>query len=130
MNAKGELAQLVNRDGELGGRSCDKRLGCCRVGPDSRAKQAKLHSERDEPLLRTVVQVAFEPAALLIAGADDPRPRRAQLTHARPQLSPQSLVCERDSGGGDNRLEQLSLVRQRGVVDDRSNTLTVLLHHC
>src|SRR5207244_6381056 len=91
--------QLVNRDGQLGGRSCDERLRCRRIGPDSWAEQAELHPERDEPLLSAVVQVSLEPTALLIAGADDPRPRSAQLVHAGSQLSRQPFVPECDQIG-------------------------------
>ena len=129
MDAVRELAQLVDRCRQLGGRRRDERLRCLRIGPDSWAEQAKLHAERDEPLLRAVVQVSLEPTALLIAGADDPRPRRAQLVHPGSQLGRQPFVLERDPGGGDDRVEQFALLCQRRVVDDRGNALTVLLHH-
>ena len=42
------------------------------VAPDVGAEHPQLQRERDEPLLRAVVQVALEPAALGVAGRDDP----------------------------------------------------------
>ena len=44
-----------------------------------RADHAQVERQRDEPLLRAVVQVALEPPALGIADLDDPRARRGEL---------------------------------------------------
>src|SRR4051812_33988736 len=102
MDAVRELAQLVDRCRQLRGRGCDERLRCLGIGPDSWAEQAKLHAERDESLLCAVVQVSLQSATLLIAGADDSRPRRAQLVHAGSQLGPQPFVFERDPRSRDD----------------------------
>ena len=46
----------------------------------SRARaSAQLERDRDEALLRAVVQVALEPAPLLVAGLDEPRARRDEV---------------------------------------------------
>jgi hypothetical protein len=42
-----------------------------------------LQAQRDEPLLRTVVKIALQTPAGLVAGRDDPGPRRGKL---RPGL--------------------------------------------
>ena len=79
VDAARQLAQLVERARELG-------LGLLeqpgnRVGaPLERALgEPQLQGERDEALLRAVVQVALEAAALGVAGAHDARARGRQL---------------------------------------------------
>ena len=51
------------------------------VGSDSSAglREPEQQRRRDEPLLGAVVEVALEPAALLVAGSDDARARRLQV---------------------------------------------------
>ena len=83
--------------------------------------------ERDEPLLRAVVQVALEPPALGVAGRDDPLARRLQLGEPRLGLRVQALVLERDRRRGADRLDQLGVVVERGVVDERGDLAAVAL---
>ena len=67
-----ELAQLGQRVSELvGGGPQQRRL---RSRTEPLLQHAKLDGERDQPLLRTVVQVALEPPALGHAGLQDPDP--------------------------------------------------------
>ena len=79
MDAARQLAQLVERAGELGlglleqpgnrfGAALQRALG-----------EAQLQRERDEALLRAVVQVALQPAALGIARAHDARAGGGEL---------------------------------------------------
>ena len=86
----------------------------------------RLQRERDEPRLGAVVQVALEPAALVVAGLDEPRARRAQLHHARAQLGVEALVLQQQGGrraGGADRL----VLRERAVVHDRGDPPAVAL---
>ena len=83
--------------------------------------QAQQDGERDQPLLRAVVQVALELAAGGVAGLDDPRSRRAQVGQPGAQVGLQALVLERDPGRGRDRADELGLVLQRGVVDQRGD---------
>src|SRR4051795_11557397 len=99
------------------------------MGRYSWPERARLRAERDEPLLRPVVQVSLQPPAFLIARADDPGPRSAQLANPRVQFSRQPFVLEGDPGSGDDRVEQLALLCQRRAVGDRGDTLTVLFDH-
>ena len=86
-----ELAQLGQRVIELvGGGPQQRRL---RLGQPL-LQHPKLDGERDQPLLRTVVQVALEPPALGHAGLQDPDPRRGQL---RARLG--ALQRQRDEFG-------------------------------
>ena len=82
MDPAGELAQLL--DGHL-------QLRCGLVGRGDRvgianppgrepaSEPPERQRDRDEPLLRAIVQVALEPPSLLVGGLHDPRPRAADL---------------------------------------------------
>ena len=102
---------------ELVARAGHERLGRCRVAADVGADQPQLHGERDEPLLRAVVQVALQPPPLGVAGGDDaagatPAPRQPRLGLASA-LVLSAIAAARD------RLDQLGVVVERGVVDQR-----------
>ena len=67
MDPAGELAQLVQRRLQLGlGFGEQLRVG---VGV---AQELQCEPEREQPLLRAVVQVALESSAFRVAGGDDP----------------------------------------------------------
>ena len=66
--AVGDLSKLRPRLGELG-----RHRGL---------SSAKVQHQRHQPLLDAVVQIAFDPAAGLVAGGDDPRTRSRKLTAA------------------------------------------------
>ena len=97
-----DARQLLARAGQQ-----PLRLG---VGRELRRDEPQPERQRDEPLLGAVVQVALEPAALGVAGLDDPRARALQLVQAGAQLGLQARVLERDRGRGGDRVEQLGLV--------------------
>ena len=64
---------------ELVARGHDERLGGGGVGVDLGPHEPELDAERDEALLRAVVQVTLEPPALGVARCDDALPRGPQL---------------------------------------------------
>jgi len=68
-------------------------------------EEAELEGERDQPLLRTIVEVALQALALLLAGVDHPRPRARELDEPSLELGLQPGVLERDAGRGDHGLE-------------------------
>ena len=76
MDPARELAQLGERVGELRAGALQQVLGLA-VGLGLGDPQHQ--RQRDEPLLRAVVEVALEPAALVVAGRDDPGARRREL---------------------------------------------------
>ena len=69
-------------------------------------------------MLRAVVQVALEPAALGVARLDGARTRGAKLLELRARLRLQALVVEREAGGGADLLEQPGIVAQVGAVGE------------
>src|SRR5262249_54550160 len=75
----GELAELAEGERELVGRAAQQRLRLARLVVELRQREPERERERDEPLLRTVVQVPLQPPALGVSRLDEPRARRAQL---------------------------------------------------
>ena len=74
---------------------------------------AERQPDRDQPLLRAVVEVALEPAALLVAGGDDARARRLDLGQLAAHLHPQPGDLDRQPGGLDHALEQVRALGER-----------------
>jgi len=72
-------------------------------------------------LLSTVVEIALDPASLLIAGLHDARARRSQLSAGRPQFGVQPLVFQCEPRRGADCLHKFALFRKAGVVEDRSD---------
>ena len=73
MQSARELAQLVQRLGELVARLRRELLRLGRVAADPVLQHPQLQRDGDEALLRAVVEVALEPPALGVPGLDDPR---------------------------------------------------------
>ena len=84
MNPLGDLAELFERRRDLapGRVEALARAGVVQL----LLEDAQLERERDEPLLRAVVQVALQPLPLLLACFEDARPRSANFLQARSQL--------------------------------------------
>ena len=73
---------------------------------------------RHKPLLGAVVQVAFDPATLLVAGSDDPRPRGFDLVELAAQLDPQPRDLYRERAGIEHRGDHRSAFGEDGGGDD------------
>ena len=121
MDAAGQLAQLAERERELLLRAVDQLVGPVGIRVELALGEPQRERERDEPLLGAVVQVALQPPALLRAGLDDARAGGAQLLDAGAQLGLQPLVLHRQAGGGRDRAQQVGLLGQRHVVQDRAD---------
>ena len=89
--------------------------------------EPELERQRDEPLLRAVVQVALQAPALGQPGLEQPLARALQLVDAGAQLGVEALVVERERGGGADRRDELGLVAQRAVVDERADAAALAL---
>ena len=79
-------------------------------------QKCELERQRDESLLRPVVQVALQPLALGLSRLDDAGARTLQLLQVRLQLGVQLAVLQCDAGRCADRRQQVRLVVQRGVV--------------
>ncbi len=82
VDAVREVAQLLHRVLEVGADLLEHRLGLLGVGVGELAGEPHAHRERDEVLLRAVVQVALDAAPLGVGRLDDARPRDARSSSA------------------------------------------------
>ena len=73
-----QLAQLLNRLLDLAGQLVEHLEPCLRVVDDDVPGQAQVHRQRDEVLLRAVVQVPLDAATFGVAAGHDARPRLAE----------------------------------------------------
>ena len=73
--------------------------------------------KRHQPLLRAVMQVAFQPAPFGVPGLHDPGPGGADLLQLGLHLGLQPGVLQRHAGRGSRQLDQLRLELQPLVVD-------------
>ena len=115
------LERLVDLVLELA-QALDAALG---IPPDDLLRQLELDPQRDEPLLGAVVQVALDPAPLVLGAGRDAGARELELAHRRLGLGGQPLVLEHHGGHRGARLEQLGPLEQPFVVDDRGHHLAV-----
>jgi hypothetical protein len=121
-----ELAKVLDRAGQLLASRVDRR-DRLRVGGDP-ILQATEGEQRDgQPLLSSVVQVAFEPSALRVAGRHHAQTRRSQLLDLLEQVAVQAVALQRDAHGGKERVEELALLQEPGCVDDRADLASVVL---
>ena len=91
MEAAGELAQLGERKGELVAGGRQGRARGRRIGVELRLREPQGQRERDQALLRTVVEVALEAAPLDVTGGDDPGSRRGELLEPGVKLAVQTM---------------------------------------
>ena len=74
MDAGGQLAQLLDGGARVVERTGDELTRQLRA----LVRELEPEQDRDQALLRAVVEVAAEPPALLVARRDDPRARGLQ----------------------------------------------------
>ena len=129
MDAARELAQLLRAT--RASSSLARRASSSAVDGSSRIRfceEPQLQRDRDEPLLRAVVQVALEPPALGVAG----RRRCARARPAARRGGRCGSACRRSfssaiAGRGGDGLDELRVVVERGVVDERGDLAPVAL---
>ena len=63
-------------------------------------RQPDVVGEGQEPLLRAVVQVSFEPASFGVAGLDYPRPRRPDFAELKKYLRLKALIFQAEADRG------------------------------
>jgi hypothetical protein len=128
VDAAGDVTQLVEREGDLLPES-GQLFPHALVGRQFPLEQPQLQRQGDQPLLRAVVQVPLEPAALGLRRLDHPRPRAVQLLQSGLQLGLQPAVLERDPRRRADAVQQLGFVAQRRVVQQGRHRLPGPLDH-
>ena len=120
MDAAGEVAQLHERLLGLTVGLGDEPLRVHRVLGGAGA--AERHRQRDEPLLRAVVQVALDPAPLGVGGGDHAGAGLLQRVHAGGEALAltrlQQQAGHRDLHGGDAAAEPRRGVERAGTEGD------------
>jgi hypothetical protein len=101
-----ELAQLLDRASDLRHSLVEQPDCAVRAGTELVLRMAKRQPDRHQPLLRAVVEIALDPAALRIAGRDDPRARGLDLLELPAQLDPQPHDLDREPGRLHRILQQ------------------------
>ena len=113
-DAGGDRAQVGDRGRDLVDGGVERGLEHPRLARQRALQPAQHDAERDEPLLRAVVQVALDPAALLVAGLGDPRARGLDLGELQPQLDAQPGELDRHRGRVEHGAQQVR-APSRGV---------------
>lgn len=108
MNPAGELAQRLV---ELAPGFLED-VPRARLRSELRLQRPQVKRQRDQPLLRAVVQIALEPAPLGLSDFHDAGARTPQLLDPRTQLRLEAAVLERDSCRGDDGGEERRLQLQ------------------
>jgi hypothetical protein len=121
MHPARQLAELLDRDLQLGDGVGEHTLELGIALRQLTLCDAQLERQRHEPLLGPIVQVALDPATLLVAGGDDPAPRLLHLVELRANVCLQPGVVQRKPRGGARRLDQAGV--QLGVVHDRGDVV-------
>ena len=120
MDAARELAQLLERLRQLLARAHEQLVGRIRIARQLRLRQPQRQRERDQPLLRAVVEVALEPPPRVVARRDDARPRRAQLLFL--------LLAQRDvETAGDDADDLAVVVEERRAAPGDDAPLAALV---
>src|SRR3954447_9803120 len=113
MDAARELAQLLQRALQLAARCVEEPRRRGRVAVELALREAELERQRDQPLLRAVVEIALEPAALAHRHLDQPGPRALQPPPPRAQLGLEPLVLELERRRRGRRADEARVVTQR-----------------
>ena len=114
----GDPAQLGDGGGELVDRLVEHRVHV--HGPGVPLGEPQRHPERDEPLLRAVVQVAFQPAALGVARLQQARPARLDLVQRLAELAAQPHDLDQQPGRRPDLREQPGRGRSAQRADLRT----------
>ena len=127
MEAADELADLFERERQLGLRRRDQLRHLGRIGLEPALDQVQVQRDGHEPLLGAVVQVSLDAAALGVARGDDPGARVGHVAHRAAEVG--DVAHDRNdlvgAGGSNTRLE-LALVpevRAEPVFDGRQPAL-------
>src|SRR5580765_7674607 len=106
--------QAVSEPAELGDRALELALGLDDQRRRRRARRparaAQSLAEHAEPPVGAVLEAALEPAALVVAGLEDPQARRTEVADLRADVGLKASVRGLESGGGRDGLDQAGIV--------------------
>ena len=114
VDSMGEIAKFFEGDAHRLSR-CDVILGLRRHGL---ARQLQRDLQGDQPLLRTIVQVTFQPLPLGVSGLDDPLPRRGEFGKLGQEPCLRRYVFNDQASGSDRGDQLIRGTGQLGAVAD------------
>ena len=127
MDARGELAQVLQRLARLDLQVDERLAEPARVAGQLAARQADARDQRDELLLGAVVDVALDLAPRRLLRSDDPRARGGELVglhldrlEAAAELPGELRVVQRERRLPRERLEQLAVGRLGAAAHARA----------
>ena len=124
MEAVSEVAHLTDGPQQLSSGRVNELAGPLHLA----ARLVEPHGEGDEALLRTVVEIALDPAPLGIGRVHDPHTRGADLLELGADLRGETLVLERHPGDRRNRLDAPGILDlDRRVEDEDGQELALAL---
>ena len=94
------------------------------------AHQPEPEQQADKSLLRPVVEVALEPAALGVPRLDDTRPRSPQIFLLRPQARLKTFILEREARRRSDLVDELGVVEQAGTMDENGHRPALSNERC
>ena len=98
IDAAREIAKVVEGDARVDLQLAEHLLGLRGIAIDELLREPLADLQRDQLLLRTVVDVAFQPPALLVLCGHEALLGCLQVGQARPQLFGQSFVPKHEPG--------------------------------
>ena len=113
MQAAGQLAQLAAGQRRLLAGGGEPLLRALRVVLELAEREVDRLAEDDEPLLRAVVQVAPDPAALLVGGVHGAGAAGDDLVRAGAQCALVAAAVQLGGGAGGEDLQRVQLARRR-----------------
>src|SRR5215211_7423596 len=113
MDAARELTKLLERDAQLAARSGQKLLGCLWIRGQLSLGEAQGERQRDESLLRAIVEIAFQPPR----SSSPADTRRARDASSSPRASSFARASETSRVNASSRSSAPGQKECGGVSD-------------
>ena len=84
-----------------------------------RSRQSQFEQQRDELLLRPVMQITLEPTAFGVERRDESLPRLAEIRDAARQLRLQPFVLDREPGRTGDGVTEFVVIEETGAMGEQ-----------
>ncbi len=115
--ARRDLAEIADRRADLVHDLVERGREDLRLRGKRELESTELDAERYQPLLRSVVEVAFQASALLVACFDDARARCLDFGELDSHLDPEPSHLDRERCGREDAVEQITALEQGRIVE-------------
>ena len=97
------------------------------IRSELRLGESERHGDGDKALLSGVVQIALDAPPLGVGRLDDARPGGSELVEAGAQVRLEPLVLEREPRSGTDCADELGLLPERRIMDERGDAAALPL---